>query len=173
MRLALLRKRFEPGERIACGDVERSKRQAFAQRATNVRSRNRIILPGPHRHVRPGLHFLLSQKFLAYPSKLGVRVQGTLNSIEHPADAEGFGWSGRVVNPCLTVLGHANGPFSKITRVDELDWIVWLSRRQHVSSTIDAHGPIRKTVALVARADDKSGANDQSFSGKPFLGFAF
>src|SRR5213082_1196048 len=35
MRLALLRERLEPGERIACGDVEWSKRQALAQRATN------------------------------------------------------------------------------------------------------------------------------------------
>src|SRR6267142_2159948 len=173
MRLALLRERLEPGERIARGDVERSKRQALAQRATNVRSRNRIIFPSPHRHVRPRLHFLLSQKFLAYPSKLRVRLQGALNSVQHPADAEEFGRAGRVVNSCLTVLGHANGPFSKIPRIDELDGIVWLSRRQHLSGTIDAHRPIRKAVALVARADDKSWANDQSFSGKPFLGFAF
>src|SRR4029077_3194995 len=84
MRLALLRKRLEPSERIACGDVERSKRQALAQRTTNIRSRNRIIFPRPHRHVRPGLHFLLGQKFLAYPGKLRVRLQGAFNSIEHP-----------------------------------------------------------------------------------------
>src|SRR5437016_10019708 len=120
MRLALLRERLEPGERIACSDVERSKSQALAQRATNVRSRNRIIFPSPHRHVRPGLHFLLSQKFLAYPGKLRVRLQGALNSIEHPADAERFGRSGRVVNSCLTILGHANGPFRKIACIDEL-----------------------------------------------------
>src|SRR5439155_12172048 len=81
MRLALLRERLEPGERIACGDVERSKRQSLAQRATNVRSRNRIIFPSPDRHVRPGLQFLLTQKFLAYPSKLRVRLQGTLHSV--------------------------------------------------------------------------------------------
>src|SRR5262245_4422081 len=112
MRLTLLRKRLEPGERIAGGYVERSKRQALAQRATNVRSRNRIIFPGPNRHVRPGLHFLLNQKFLAYPGKLRARLQRALNSIEHPADAEGFGRSSRVVNSCLTFLGHANGPFS-------------------------------------------------------------
>src|SRR4029077_10354565 len=108
MRLALLRKRLEPGERIARGDVERSKRQALAQRAADVRSRYRIIFPSPHRHVRPGLHFLLSQKFLVYPGKLRVRLQGPFNSIEHPADAEGFGRPGRVINSCLTVLGHAN-----------------------------------------------------------------
>src|SRR5436190_4390712 len=173
MGLALLRERLEPGERIACGDVERSKRQALAQRTTNVRSRNRIIFPRPHWHVRPGLHFLLSQKFLAYPGKLRVRLQCALNSVQHPPDAEGFGRSCRVVNSCLTVLGHANGPFSKITRINELDGIVWLSRRQDVSGTIDAHRPIRKAVALVARANDKSWANDQSFSGKPFLRFAF
>src|SRR5258705_2996452 len=89
MRLALLRKRLEPGERIACGDVERSKRQALAQRAADVRSRNRIIFPSPHRHVRPGLDFLLSQKFFVYPGELRIRLQGALNSIEHPADAEG------------------------------------------------------------------------------------
>src|SRR4029077_14882900 len=70
MRLALLRERLEPGERIARGDVERTKRQALAQRAINVRSRNRIIFASPNRHVRPGLHFLLSQKVLAYPGKL-------------------------------------------------------------------------------------------------------
>src|SRR6478609_666242 len=81
MRLALLRKRLEPGERIACGDVKRSKRQALAQRATNVRSRNRIIFPGPDQHVRPGLHFLLSQKVLAYPRELRVRLQRALNSV--------------------------------------------------------------------------------------------
>src|SRR5438445_9656818 len=114
MRLALLRERLEPGERIACSVVERSKRQALAQRATNVRSRNRIIFPSPHRHIRPGLYFLLSQKFLAYPSKLRVRLQGALNSIEHPTDAERFGRSGRVVDSCFTVLGHPNGPFSYI-----------------------------------------------------------
>src|SRR6266850_4325986 len=173
MRLALLRERLEPCERIACSVVERSKRQALAQRATNVRSRNRIIFPSPNRHVRPGLHFLISQKFLAYPGKLRVRLQGGLNSVQHSADAESLRRSRRVVNSRLTVLGHANGPFRKITRIDELDGIVWLSRRQHVSGTIDAHRPIRKTVALVARTDDKSRANDQSFSGKPFLGFAF
>src|SRR4030095_15881224 len=172
MRLARLRERLEPGERIARGDVEWSKRQAFAQRASNVRSRNRIVFSCPHRHVRPGLHFLLSQKLFVYPSKLHVRLQSALNSIEHPADAEGFGRSSRVVNSCLTVLGHANGPFSKITRIDKLDGIVWISRRQHVSGTIDAHRPIRKAIALVARADDQSRANDQSFSGKPFFGFA-
>src|SRR6266700_4737361 len=173
MRLTLLRKGLKPGDRVARRYVERSKRQALAQRATNVRSRNRIIFPSPHRHIRPGLHFLLSQKFLAYPSKLRVRLQGALNSVQHLANAEGLGRSGRVVNSCLTVLGHANGPFSKITRVDELDGIVWLSRRQHLSGTIDAHRPMRKAVTLVARANDKSWANDQSFSGKPFLGFAF
>src|SRR4029453_12570423 len=167
MRLALLRERLEPGERIACGDVERSKRQAFAQRATNVRSRNRIIFPRPHRHIRPRLYFLLSQKFFAYPSKLRVRLQGALNSIEHSADAERFGRPGRVVNSFLTILRHANGPFGKITRVDELDGIVWISRRQHVSGAIDSHRPIREAIALVSRADDKSWANDQSFAGKP------
>src|SRR5882757_8872758 len=160
MRLTLLRERLEPGERIACSNVERSKRQALAQRATNVRSRNRIIFPSPDRHVRPGLHFLLSQKVLAYPGKLRLRLQCGLNSVQHLTDPEGFGRSGRVVNSCLTVLGHANRPFSKITRIDELDGIVWLSRRQHVSGTIDAHRPIRKAVALVARPDDKSRAND-------------
>src|SRR5215211_8586381 len=160
MRLALLRERLEPGERIACSDLQRSKRQALAQSATNVCSRNRIIFPSPHRHVRPGLHFLLSQKFFVYPGKLRVRLQGAFNSIEHPLDAEGFGRSGRVVNSSLTVLGHANGPFSKITSIDELDGIVWLSRRQHVSGTIDAHRPIREAVAFVARTDDKSRPND-------------
>src|SRR5215211_6999541 len=120
MRLALLRERLEPGERIARGDVQRSKCQALAQRATNVCSRNRIIFPSPHRHVRPGLHFLLAQKLLVYPSELRVRLQGGLNSIQHRADAEGFGRSGRIVNSSLAVLDHANGPFSKITRIDEL-----------------------------------------------------
>src|SRR5215831_20732953 len=173
MRLSFGWQRLEPGERIARRDIERSESQALAQRATNVRSRNRIIFPRPNRHVRPGLHFLFSQKFFANPDKLRVRLQGALNSIEHSADAEGFGRSGRVVNSCLMVLGHANGPFSKITRIDELDGIAWLSRRQHVSGTIDTYRPVRKAVAFVPRADDQSGANDQSFSGKPFLGFAF
>src|SRR5205814_6438636 len=100
-------------------------------------------------------------------------LQSALNSIKHPGDAERFGRSSRVVNSCLAILGHANGPFSKITRIDELDRIAWISRRQHVSGTVDANRPIRKAVALVARADDNSWANDQSFSGKPFLGFAF
>src|SRR5438094_2157639 len=98
MRLAFLRERLEPGERIACGDVEWSKRQALAQRATNVRSRNRIIFPSPNRHVRPGLHFLLSQKFLAYPSKLRVRLQGGFDSVEHRSNAERFGRTGCIVN---------------------------------------------------------------------------
>ena len=173
MRLSVRRQRLEPGERIARGDIEWSERQAFAQGTTNICSRNRIIFSRPHRHVRPGLHFLLIQKFFAYPSKFRVRLQGALNSIEHPADAERFGRSGRVVNSCLAILGHANGPFSKITRIDELNGIVLLSRRQHVASTIDAHRPIRKAVALVARAHDKPRANDQSFFGKPFLSFAF
>src|SRR3954451_11659685 len=106
MRSALLRKRLEPGERIARGDIERSKRQALAQGATDVRSRNRIIFAGPDRQIRPGLHFLLSQKVLAYPGKLRVRLKRGLNSIQHPADAKRFGWSGCVVNSCLTILGH-------------------------------------------------------------------
>src|SRR5262249_29039646 len=125
------------------------------------------------RHVRPRLYFLFSQEFFIYPSKLRVRLQCALDSIEHPADAEGFGRSGRVVNSRLTILGHSNGPFSKITRIDELDGILWISGRQNVPGTIDTHRPIRKAVALVARADDKSRPNDQSFSGKPFLGFTF
>src|SRR5215470_12995463 len=120
MRLALLRKRLEPGKRIARSDVQRPKRQALAQCASNVRSRNRVIFPRPDRHVRPRLHFLISQKFFAYPSELCVRLQGALDSIEHSADAESFGRSGRVVNSCLSVLSHADGPFSKITRIDEL-----------------------------------------------------
>src|SRR5215470_9404169 len=139
MRLSVRRQRFEPGERVARGDIERSKRQTLAQRATNVRSRNRIVFPGPNRHVRPGLHLLRSQEFLVYPDKLRVRLQGVLNSIEHPADAERFGRSGCVVNSYLAVLGHTNGPFSKITCIYELDWIAWLSWRQHISGTIDAH----------------------------------
>src|SRR4029079_13945425 len=77
------------------------------------------------------------------------------------------------IDACLAVLCHATGPFSKITCIDELDGIVWLSRRQHVSGTIDTHWPIRKAVALVAGTDDKPRANAQGFSGKPFLGFAF
>src|SRR5205823_7997163 len=107
-------------ERITCGDVERSKGQALTQRATNVRSRNRIIFPSPHRHIGPGLHFLLSKKFLVYPSKLRVRLQSALNSVKHPADAEGFGWPSRVVNSRLGVLDHADRPFGEITGIDEL-----------------------------------------------------
>src|SRR5262249_39742461 len=108
-----------------------------------------------------------------YPRKFRVRLQGALDSIEHSADVEGFGRPGRVVDSCFTVLSHANGPLSKITRIDELDGICLISRRQYVSSTIDAHRPIGKAVALVTRADDKSRTNDQSFSGKPFFSFAF
>src|SRR5439155_24750140 len=81
MRLSFLRERLKPRQRVARRDVERPKRQALTQRATDVCARNRIIFPGPHWHVRPGLHFLLSQKFLAYPSKLRVRLQGALNSV--------------------------------------------------------------------------------------------
>src|SRR5262249_15808173 len=72
MRLSVRRQGFEPGERIARSNVQWPKRQALAYRATDVRSPNRIIFPRPHRHVRPGLHFLLSQKFLFYPGKLRV-----------------------------------------------------------------------------------------------------
>src|SRR5262249_38891880 len=173
MRLSVRRQRFEPGERISRGDIERSKRQTLAQRATNVRSRNRIIFPGPNRHVRPALHLLRSQEFLAYPNRLRVRLQSASDPIEHAADAERCGTSSRVVDSCFTVLGHANGPFSKIPRIDELDGIVWLSRGQHLAGASDADRPICEAVGLVARADDKSWTNDQSFFGKPFLGFAF
>src|ERR1700751_26616 len=124
MRLSVRRQRFEPGERMARGNLKWSERQTLAQCATNVRSRYRIIFPRPHWHVRPRLHFLLSQKLLVYPRELGSRLQGTSNSIKHPTDAEGFGRSSRFVNSCLAVLSHANGPFSKITRIDELNRIV-------------------------------------------------
>src|SRR5262249_19356265 len=156
MRLSVRRQRFEPRERIACGDIERSKRQTLAQRATNVRSRNRIIFPRQTRYVSQGLHLRRSKEFFVYPDKLRVRLQGLLNSIQHPADAERFGGSGCVINSCLAVLGHANGPFSKITRIDELDWIAWLSWPPHISGTIPAPRPIRKDVALPPRRADHS-----------------
>src|SRR5438067_11751334 len=41
------------------------------------------------------------------------------------------------------------------------------------SPPLDAHGPIRETVSLIARAGDQPGPNDQRFLGKPFLGFLF
>src|SRR5947208_14889510 len=124
----------------------RSKRQALTQRATNVRSRNRVIFPSPHRHIRPGLHFLLSQKFLVYPSKLRVRLQGAPNSVKHPADAQGFAWPSRVVNSRLGVLDHPDRPFGEIAGINELHRVVRRTWREHFTAAIHPHRPVSEAI---------------------------
>src|SRR5882724_13265129 len=96
-----------------------------------------------------------------------------LDFVEHLTDFEWLGGTGCVVNSSLAIFRHADCPFGQIARVDELHRIAWFAGGQHFASAIDSYGPISEAIARVTRTDDEARADDQRFSGKPFLDFMF
>jgi hypothetical protein len=54
----------------------------------------------------------------------------------------------------VSIPSHANGPFGKIACVNELNWIAWITGREHFSAAVDSHRPVREAISLVARPDD-------------------
>src|SRR5205085_6548148 len=72
-RLSILRKRFEPGNCVPSSVGKRTKDQTFSKSAADVRLCESTVFASPNWHVRPGLDFLLSKKFLAYPCEFRIR----------------------------------------------------------------------------------------------------
>ena len=78
-----------------------------------------------------------------------------------------------MVNSGLAVLDHADRPFSEVAGINELHRVVRRTRCKNFAAGIDPHRPVCEAIGLVAWADDEPRADDQRFSGKPFLGFSF
>src|SRR6266568_8536994 len=173
LRLSILRERFKPDERVTRRVGQRTKRQTFAQPATDARSGEAALFSSPHRHIRPRLDFLLRKKFLAHPDEVRIRFPYVFNSIEHCADAERLRRAGCVINSGLMVFTHSNRPLSQIASVDELDRIIRISRGKHFAASIDSDRPIGKAIGLIAWTDNQARTNNQRLSGKPFLGLFF
>ena len=71
------------------------------------------------------------------------------------------------------MLGHPNGPFREVARVDELHGVARSPRCENGAAAVDAHRPIREPIRFVARPDDQSRADDHGLAGKPLFRLGF
>ena len=110
MRLSILRERLEPGERVARRDIQWPERQAFVQRATDIRARNRISFSVHTGMSDHGCTFCSVKNSSSHPRELRVRLQRIFDSVEHAANADRFGRASRIVNSSLAILDHPNRP---------------------------------------------------------------
>src|ERR1700730_10643054 len=154
LRLSILRKRFEPRERVARGVRKRTKCYAFAQRAADACPREPAFSSGPDRHVRTRFHFLLGEKFFVYPREGRVRFLRLLNLIKHSANPERFGRPGRIVNSSLAIFVHGNRTLVQHAPVDKLDRDSRTSLCLLFAPAIDPYRPVSEPIGFIARTDN-------------------
>src|SRR5690606_29301980 len=101
--------------------------------------------------------------------ELGLAVEGGADLVEEILGAQLLRRPGRIEDPGGALLDHADGPFGKVTGVDELHRVTSVARQQHFPALGNAPRPVGETIGFVAWTDDVAGSDHRHLTGEPAL----